>query len=130
MTQPAAKKGDRVVGVDTHIVMISSPGGPVPTPIPMAFSGRISSEVSETVFIDEEPAAYEGSVADNSPRHIPSGGPFQKRPADKGTIARGSSTVFADDKGLARNTDPVECCNDPRDSQTGLVIASGTVISG
>lgn len=32
--KPAAKQGDRVVGVDTHIVMIPSPGGPVPTPVP------------------------------------------------------------------------------------------------
>lgn len=32
MGQPAAKMGDKVVGMDIHIVMIPSPGGPVPTP--------------------------------------------------------------------------------------------------
>ena len=33
MGQPAAKQGDKVMATDTHIVMIPSPGGPVPTPL-------------------------------------------------------------------------------------------------
>ena len=37
---PAAKQGDRVQAMDTHIVMVPSPGGPVPTPTPgHPFSG-------------------------------------------------------------------------------------------
>jgi len=39
MGVPAAKEGDKVVGVDTHVIMIPSPGGPVPTPIPMPIPG-------------------------------------------------------------------------------------------
>jgi len=39
MGNPAAKEGDKVVGVDTHIVMIPSPAGPIPTPTPMPFNG-------------------------------------------------------------------------------------------
>ena len=34
MGQPAAKQGDQITGIDTHIIMIPSPGGPVPTPLP------------------------------------------------------------------------------------------------
>jgi len=37
--KPAAKQGDLVVGIDTHIVMVPSPAGPVPTATPMPFSG-------------------------------------------------------------------------------------------
>ena len=34
MGQPAAKQGDQIVATDTHIVLVPSPGGPVPTPLP------------------------------------------------------------------------------------------------
>ena len=39
--KPIAKEGDQVVGTDTHIVMIPSPGGPVPTPLPHPFVGQL-----------------------------------------------------------------------------------------
>jgi len=38
---PAAKHLDIVTGVDIHIVMVPTPGGPVPTPIPHPFIGMI-----------------------------------------------------------------------------------------
>ena len=34
MSEPTAKQGDRVVGVDAHVAMIPSPGGPVPKSAP------------------------------------------------------------------------------------------------
>jgi len=130
MGQPVAKKNDRVVGIDTHIVMISTPAGMVPTPLPNPFSGPIKNDLSSTVFADDKAVATVGSGADNQPQHIPAGGSFQKSPSNKGTIKSGSDTVFADDKKIARSGDPVECCNDPQDSQTGHVVASGTCLSG
>lgn len=57
MTRPVAKRGDRVVGLDTHIVLIPSPAGPVPTPMPMPFSGSLTEQLSSTVFVDNMPAA-------------------------------------------------------------------------
>jgi hypothetical protein len=30
MGQPGAKQGDKVIATDTHIIMIPTPGGPVP----------------------------------------------------------------------------------------------------
>jgi len=45
MGQPAAKQGDQVVATDVHIVLIPSPGGPVPTPLPHPFVGIISGMV-------------------------------------------------------------------------------------
>src|SRR6476620_11745159 len=71
MGKPAAKQNDKVVSVDTHILMIPSPGGPVPTPTPMPFNGILSSELSPDAMIENVAAATKGSVADNTPPHIP-----------------------------------------------------------
>jgi uncharacterized Zn-binding protein involved in type VI secretion len=130
LSKPVAKGGDTVVGVDTHIVMIPSPGGPVPTPMPMPFNGKLSGSLSTTVFIDGQGVAVVGSTADNSPAHIPTGGPFQKSPANKATVSQGSDTVFADDKKVARLGDTATCCNDPSDQDTGQIVAAGTVLAG
>ncbi|MDD9940436.1 MAG: hypothetical protein OXU20_05170 [Myxococcales bacterium] len=40
----AAEHLDVVVGVDTHIVMVPTPAGPVPTPLPQPFVGIVFDE--------------------------------------------------------------------------------------
>lgn len=132
MGQPAAKKGDQVVAVDTHIVMVPSPGGPVPTPLPHPFSGIINGNLSSDVNIMGMPAATVDSTADNTPKHIPTppGVSFQKPPANKATIKVGSQTVKINNKAAARNRDTAETCNDPTDLPVGTVIAVGTVLIG
>ncbi len=45
----AAKMGDKVIGTDIHIIMVPSPGGPVPTP----FNGTITGGCSTDVMIGE-----------------------------------------------------------------------------
>ena len=130
MGQPAAKKGDHIIGTDTHIVMIPSPGGPVPTPLPHPFTGQIDDALSSDVNIDGQPAAVVGSKASNMPSHIPQGGPFQTPPKDKAEIQMGSSSVFINGKAAARNGDTALTCNDPADAPVGTVIAVGTVNIG
>ena len=130
MGQPAAKKGDRIVGVDTHIIMIPSPGGPVPTPLPHPFMGMIDGELSSDVKIGGMAAATEGSTATNTPSHIPQGGPFQSPPKNKGKITKGSGTVFINGKAAARMGDTAETCNDPANQPVGTVIATGVVFIG
>ena len=130
MGQPAAKQGDQIVAVDTHIVMIPSPGGPVPTPLPHPFTGMIAGGLSANVKIMGMPAATLGSTADNLPPHIPQGGPFQKPPTNKATIMIGSPTVLINGKPAARNGDMALTCNDPVDLPVGKVIAVGTVMIG
>lgn len=130
MGQSAAKKGDKIIATDTHIVMIPSPGGPVPTPLPYPFVGEIDDGLSDDVNIEGQPAAVVGSKASNTPSHIPQGGPFQTPPADKGTIKMGSSTVFINGKAAARNGDTAMTCNDPSDLPVGTVMAVGTVNIG
>lgn len=130
MGQPAAKKGDQVIATDIHIVMMPSPGGPVPTPLPHPFTGQIDDGLSEDVKIDGQPAAVVGSKASNMPSHIPQGGPFQTPPKDKAKIQMGSTSVFINGKAAARNGDTALTCNDPADAPVGTVIAVGTVNIG
>lgn len=131
MGQPAAKEGDQITAVDTHIVMV--PGTPpVPTPLPHPFSGIINSNLSSDVNIMGIPAATVDSTADNTPPHIPTppGTAFQSPPANKGTIKIGSPTVKINGKQAARNGDIAETCNDPVDAPVGQVVAVGTVFIG
>jgi uncharacterized Zn-binding protein involved in type VI secretion len=130
MGQPAAKKGDQVIGTDIHIIMIPTPGGPVPTPLPHPFTGQLDGALSSDVNIGGQPAAVVGSTATNTPSHIPQGGPFQKSPANKATIKLGSQTVLINGKGAARTGDIAETCNDPADMPVGSVVAAGTVLIG
>lgn len=130
MGQPAAKQGDQIVAVDTHIIMISTPGGPVPTPLPHPFSGTIDGELSADVNIMGQPAATVGSTATNTPSHIPQGGSFQSPPANRGTIETGSQTVKINGKAAARMGDTAKTCNDPSDAPVGTVIAASTVLMG
>ncbi len=130
MGAPAAKEGDHVVGIDTHVVMIPSPAGPVPTPTPMPFDGILVGELARTVFVDGAAAAVAGSTAQNMPPHLPAGGPFQRPPKNEATVSEASASVMVDGKGIARQGDKARTCNDPADATNGVVIAESTVFAG
>ncbi len=130
MGQPAAKQGDQVMAVDFHIIMIPTPGGPVPTPLPHPFSGIIDGQLSSDVNIMGMPAATKGSTATNTPAHIPQGGPFQKPPTNLATIELGSPTVNINGQPAARLGDTAKTCNDPADLPVGSIVAAGTVMIG
>lgn len=128
MGQPAAKESDQIIATDTHIIMIPTPGGPVPTPLPHPFVGMIDGELSSDVNIEGSSAATVDSTATNTPSHIPQGGPFQSPPNNKGTIIMGSSTVFINGKAAARTGDTAETCNDPTDLPVGTVISTTATV--
>jgi uncharacterized Zn-binding protein involved in type VI secretion len=128
---PAAKEGDQIMGIDTHIVLV--PPGPVPTPLPHPFAGKLNGGLSSDVKIMGKAAATVGSTADNSPAHIPTapGTGFQKPPSNKGTIKVGSAKVKINGKEAARNGDVAETCNDPADLPNGkVIVANSTVMVG
>ena len=127
MGKPAAKKGDKIMATDTHIVILP---GPSPTPLPHPFTGVIDGNLSSNVKIMGQPAATVDSTATNTPAHVPQGGPFQKPPQNKGKIIMGSATVKINGKMAARNGDTAMTCNDPADLPVGKVIAVGTVLIG
>jgi len=129
MGQPAAKQGDQVTAVDTHIV-ISPDGSPLPLPHP--FAGMLDGGLSADVKISGLPAATAGSTADNTPPHLPAtpGVSFARPPANLATVQLGSTTVMINGKPAARNGDKALTCNDPVDMPAGTVIAVGTVLIG
>src|SRR5262249_10557144 len=98
MGQPVAKQGDTVVATDTHIILVPSPGGPVPTPIPHPFNGMLDSSLSTNVMVMGMPAATLGSIAHNLPPHIPIGGSFSKPPTNMAQIITGSPSVMVNGK--------------------------------
>jgi len=119
------------MATDTHIIMVPSPGGPVPTPIPHPFTGILDGSLSPDVKIMGMAAAVVGSTATNTPPHIPlGGGPFQIPPSNRGQIMMGSMTVKINGKQAARNGDTANTCNDPADMPVGTVMAVGTVFIG
>jgi uncharacterized Zn-binding protein involved in type VI secretion len=132
MGQPAAKQGDQVVATDIHIVMVPSPGGPVPTPLPHPFTGVLNGGLSADVKIMGMPAATANSTAANTPVHLPMppGVSFQIPPSNQAQILMGSATVMINGKMAARNGDTAMTCNDPTNMPVGNVIAVGTVMIG
>jgi uncharacterized Zn-binding protein involved in type VI secretion len=130
MRQPAAKQGDKITAIDTHIILIPSPVGPVPTPTPNPFNGIIDGELSPDVNIEGRPAATVMSTATNIPPHIPLGGPFAVPPKNRAQIILGSSTVLINGKSAARNGDTALTCNDPADLPVGKVVALSKVFLG
>jgi uncharacterized Zn-binding protein involved in type VI secretion len=132
MGAPAAAKGGQVMAVDIHIVLVPSPAGTIPTPLPHTFTGKLDGNLVSSVKIGGQPAATVGSTATNQPSHIatPPGTSFQSPPSDKGTVKVGSATVKIGGQAAARMGDTAETCNDPSDLPGGTVIASGTVMIG
>jgi uncharacterized Zn-binding protein involved in type VI secretion len=115
-----------------HIVLVPSPGGPVPTPLPHPFNGVIDGSLSADVMIGGLPAATVGSTATNTPPHLPTppGTSFQIPPMNRGTILAGSATVFINGKPAARAGDPAQTCADPVPNPASQVISAGTVFIG
>jgi uncharacterized Zn-binding protein involved in type VI secretion len=128
MTPPAAKKGDRVLALDTHMIQPPGPSSPVPAPHP--FAGIIDGALSGDVKIQGQPAATVDSTATNTPSHSPIGGSFVNPPSNKGKITTGSGTVSINGKKAARAGDTAETCNDPKDLPVGTVVAMSTVNIG
>jgi len=125
--QPAARQTDQVVGSDTHVVLVPSAGGPVPTSLPgHVFSGRLGSNTWDDVRIEGRAAATVGSAARNVPSHlpVPPGTSFVRTPSNRGTVSQGSSSVRIHGRAAARQGDPVRTCNDPTD-RDGATITSG-----
>ena len=131
MSKPAVTMGDKVVGVDIHIVLVPAPPGPpVPTPLPHPFSGTILQNCCMTVLIGGKPAATLGSIAMNVPPHImtPPGVSFVIPPTNQGNITMGSMTVLIGGKPAARVGDLILTCNDPVPAPTCQIIPSQVTV--
>lgn len=130
MGVPIAGRYDTILGTDIHIVMVPSPGGPIPTPLPHPHGAKLDGQLSPDVNVEGRAVATKGSTATNSPPHVPQGGPFQTPPKNRSEVLIGSATVFVNGKPVARMGDTALTCNDPADQPVGQVIATSTVFAG
>lgn len=132
MGSPAAKQGDKAVGTDMHIVMVPSPTGQVPTPLPHPFAGTLDTGLSSSVRIEARPAATLGSIATNLPPHVPTppGVAFQVPPLNRGTVIGGSATVRIGGQPAARAGDAVDSCDDLGIVGESRIVAVSTVRIG
>ncbi len=143
MGRPAAKFGDKITALDTHLAQ--PPGTVPPVPVLFPFSGTINTNLSPNVQIMGLAAATVGSVAINLPPHLPAPAPpnpglppnvvlppwpFVNPPANRGTIQLGSVNVLINGKPAARAGDVALTCNDPVNLPIGTVVATGTVFIG
>ena len=131
-SQPVAKRGDRVVGVDTHVVLVPGPAGPTPTPTPHSFEGRIDERSDATVFVDDASVALQGASAEAACPHVPIGGAFARAPSNRATLTGGSGRVFAEDRAIARGIDAATSCDDfgAEDNANVVVDATASVFAG
>jgi len=131
MGQLAARKTDQVVGSDTHLVLVPSATGTVPTLLPgHVFSGKIGSKTWGDVKIEGQAAATVDSQAQNSPSHVPvpPGTSFVNPPSNRGTVSSGSGTVRIHGKAAARMGDPVRTCNDPADTDAATITTGASSV--
>ncbi|MEY4579907.1 MAG: hypothetical protein RL701_4610 [Pseudomonadota bacterium] len=98
----AAKHMDPIVGVDIHIILIPTPAGPVPTPLPNPFVGMVFDPfdyipfIGATTYINGLPRAQAGTGGIALVPHMPIGGPFGPPPGNEAEVFMGSSTVAVD----------------------------------
>jgi uncharacterized Zn-binding protein involved in type VI secretion len=119
MTQPVARQDDPVEAMDTHTVL-----SPSPSPAQLPFKGPLVAKLSPDVLVNGRPAAVVGSIAQNTPPHVPPPSTsFQRPPTNLGRVVAGAPQVLVNGQPLARVGDPVETCNDPKDLPVGTVTA-------
>src|SRR5262245_22583256 len=135
----AAKQWDLVIGVDTHLVMVPSPLGPIPTPLPHLFTGVVYDPLGLAIAAASAGIGIGGGVLINrSPvantrtevrgfAHIPTppGTAFapSDQPDNTGTIVTGSKTVSMGGSSCARLTSLVSSCNFPVNLPTSACLA-------
>ena len=132
----AAKFFDAVVGVDIHMVMVPTPAGPVPTPLPHPFVGYVWDPAGAAmggilgggvVLVNGLPAANTGTAVKALARHFPTppGVSFAPNdiPGNEGSIVTGSKTVSFGGSSAARFGSMVSTCNFPVNLPTSVCMA-------
>ena len=127
-----AVQNDKVMGFDTHIVVVPSGSGTTTVPLPHPFIGKISDKVSEDVKIGNKGAAVKGSKAkhdDSMHMQLPGTIKFQNNPKKEGEVTGGTvSKVKVDGKEVAVIGSQVTTCNDMGMQNNSVIMAAGMSI--
>lgn len=104
----AAKHFDPVMGMDIHINLIPTPGGPVPTPLPHIYAGMVFDPFDFVPVIGQTISVNGKLLLAAQPMteckffgQVPMAGPFAKPPEMVGEIMLGSMTVGTQSMALA-----------------------------
>ena len=127
-----AAKDDKVMGFDTHMMVVPSGSGTATVPLPHPFIGKISEKVSEDVKIGNKGVAVKGSKAkhdDSTHMQLPGTIKFQTNPKKEGEVTGGTaSKVKVDGKEAAVIGSQVTTCNDMGMQNNSVIMAAGMSI--
>lgn len=127
-----AVEGDKVVGMDTHIMVVPSGNGTATVPLPHPFMGKLADKLSKDVKIKDKSCATKDSVAkhdDSMHMQLPGTIKFQNNPKKEGKVTGGtSSKVKINGKEAAVIGSQVSTCNDMGMQNNSTVIAMGASI--
>lgn len=127
-----AVQDDRVMGFDTHMMVVPSGSGTATVPLPHPFMGKMSGDLSEDVKIGGKGFAVKGSKAkhnDSSHMQLPGTIRFQSKPKCEGEVTGGtSSKVKIDGKEAAVIGSQVTTCNDMGARNNSTIMAVGSAM--
>ena len=136
----AAKFGDPVIGIDIHRVIVPTPAGPVPVPLPHPFVGVVFDPLGAAigaamgavfgggglVLVNGMPCANTGTEVKGF-GHIPTPPGVAPDPGDipanEGTLVTGSKTVLFGGASQSRMTSLVSSCSWPVNLPTSVCLA-------
>ena len=111
-----ATQDDKVMGFDTHIMVIPSGPSTTTAPLPHPFIGKITDEISDNVKIKDKGVATKGSKAkhdDSMHMQLPGTIQFQNSPKCEGEVTGGTgSKVKVNGKEVAVIGSQITTCND------------------
>ena len=127
-----AVEGDKVIGMDTHIMVVPAGNTTTTVPLPHPFIGKLNDKLSKDVSIKDIKCATKDSVAkhdDSMHMQLPGTIKFQNNPKKEGNVTGGtSSKVKINGKEAAVIGSQVTTCNDMGMQNNSTVVAMGASI--
>ena len=127
-----AKQNDKVIGFDTHIMVIPAGTSTANVPLPHPFIGQIKDKVSSDVKIGDKGVATKGSIAkhdDSMHMQLPGTIKFQNNPKKEGEVTGGTvSKVKVNGKEVAVLGSQVTTCNDMGMQNNSTIVSIGASI--
>ena len=124
-----AVQDDKVMGFDTHIMVVPSGSGTTTVPLSHPFIGKLADKLSKDVKIKDKACATKDSVAkhdDSMHMQLPGTIKFQNNPKKEGNVTGGTSPkVKINGKEAAVIGSQVSTCNDVGAQNNSTVIAPG-----
>jgi hypothetical protein len=124
-----AVEDDKVVGMDTHIMVVPAGTSTATVPLPHPFIGKLKDKLSKDVKIKDKKCATKDSVAkhdDSMHMQLPGTIKFQNNPKKEGNVTGGtSSKVKINGKEAAVIGSQVTTCNDMGMQNNSTIIAMG-----